>query len=181
MACKYDLRQMIADEAARQGVPPEIALAVAGVESGTCQWNPNGSVRTSSKGALGVMQLMPATAAALGVDPLDVNDNIRGGVRYLRQMFDQFGSWDLALAAYNAGPGAVAGGRIPSSTRGYVATILSNARAGSSAAAGGSVAAASSSSSPIGVDQAATSTTPAAAVIIGAGVLAATAAFILWW
>jgi soluble lytic murein transglycosylase-like protein len=50
---------------------------------------------------------MPGTAANLGVDPHDPAQNLEGGARYLRQMYDKFGSWRLALAAYNAGPGAV--------------------------------------------------------------------------
>ena len=67
-------------------------------------WNP-GAV--SLKGATGLAQLMPETAENLGVDIADPEDNLDGGARYLRMMYDKFGSWKLALAAYNAGPGAV--------------------------------------------------------------------------
>lgn len=81
----------------------------------------------SSKGALGVMQLMPGTAAALGVDPHDAAANIAGGAAYLARQIDRFGSVPLALAAYNAGPGAVLRwGGIPPyrETQGYVASVL---------------------------------------------------------
>lgn len=124
-SCKIDLRDVITQEAQRQGVDPNIALAVARKESGTCQWWPDGSTVVSSAGAIGVMQLMPKTAAALGVDPTDVNQNIRGGVSYLRQLFAKYGNWATALAAYNAGPGYIDSGKpLPAETRDYISTIL---------------------------------------------------------
>lgn len=106
-ACKVDLRDLITAEAQRQGVDPAIALSVAKTESGICQWRADGSVVLSSVGAIGVFQLMPATAAGLGVDPYDVNGNIQGGIAFLKQLFQKYGSWDQALAAYNWGPGKV--------------------------------------------------------------------------
>lgn len=81
----------------------------------------------SNKGARGVMQLMPATALELGVDASSMSGNIRGGALYLRRQIDRFGSVPLALAAYNAGPGAVLRyGGIPPyrETRDYVARIM---------------------------------------------------------
>lgn len=81
----------------------------------------------SSKGALGIMQLMPGTAAELGVDPSDREQNIRGGALYLKRQIDRFGSVPLGLAAYNAGPGAVMRyGGIPPyrETRAYVSAIM---------------------------------------------------------
>ncbi|MFG5382411.1 lytic transglycosylase domain-containing protein [Yoonia sp. R2-816] len=87
--------------ARRYGVPEDLFLRLVQQESG---WNPNAR---SHKGALGLAQLMPQTARALGVDPSDAAQNLDGGARYLRQQYDKFGNWRLALAAYNAGPGAV--------------------------------------------------------------------------
>ncbi|MCC7319765.1 MAG: lytic transglycosylase domain-containing protein [Rubellimicrobium sp.] len=106
--------------ALRHGVPEDLFLRLVQQESG---WN-SGAV--SPKGAIGLAQLMPETAAILGVDPADPEDNLDGGARYLRRQFDRFGTWPLALAAYNAGPEAVAqyGGIPPyAETQGYVAAI----------------------------------------------------------
>ena len=116
-------------EAQRLGVRPELALAVMGQESG----GKPGAV--SPKGALGLMQLMPATAKELGVDPRDPVQNVQGGLRYLKQQLDAFGGDEAkALAAYNAGPGAVRkhGGVPPyAETQQYVKKI--SAKAGPSA------------------------------------------------
>ncbi len=87
--------------ARRHGVPEDLFLRLVQQESG---WNPRAK---SHKGALGLAQLMPATARNLGVDPRDPHQNLEGGARYLRKQYDTFRSWRLALAAYNAGPGAV--------------------------------------------------------------------------
>ncbi|MFT6075164.1 MAG: soluble lytic murein transglycosylase-like protein [Yoonia sp.] len=87
--------------ATRHGVPVGLFLRLVEQESG---WN---ALAVSSKGALGLAQLMPGTARELGVDPLDAAKNLDGGAQYLRTQFDAFGTWQLALAAYNAGPGAV--------------------------------------------------------------------------
>jgi soluble lytic murein transglycosylase-like protein len=92
----------VAKAAARKhGVPEDLFLRLVQQESG---WNP-GAV--SVKGATGLAQLMPGTADLLGVDIDDPAANLEGGARYLRMMYDKFGTWKLALAAYNAGPAAV--------------------------------------------------------------------------
>ena len=83
------------------GVPEDLFLRLVQQESG---WNAGAR---SHKGATGLAQLMPATAAKLGVNPNDPVQNLEGGARYLRMMYNTFGDWRLALAAYNAGPGAV--------------------------------------------------------------------------
>ena len=82
----------------------------------------------SPKNAFGLTQLMPDTAAGLGVNRYDVEQNLRGGARYLRQQLDKFGRYHLALAAYNAGPGRVRNGRMPRivETQDYVLNILLN-------------------------------------------------------
>ena len=96
------LLDIVAAEAQKQGIDPAFALSIAQQESG------GRAGLTSSKGATGPMQLMPATAKDLGVDPTNPLDNIRGGVTYLGQMLKRYGGDKrLAAAAYNAGPGAV--------------------------------------------------------------------------
>lgn len=109
---------------AAHGISPSILAAVAKTESA---FDPTA---ISPAGAQGLMQFMPATAAEMGVDPLDPASAIDGAARYLAQNLRQFGSIDLALAAYNAGPGAVqTHGGIPpfAETQSYVPKVLSAA------------------------------------------------------
>ena len=99
---KYE--DAVVKEAQRLGVDPKLALHVLYKETGNLK---NPETARSKAGAIGVMQLMPKTAKGLGVDPMNPEENIRGGITYLKQMMDQFNDPTLALAAYNAGPGRV--------------------------------------------------------------------------
>ncbi|MEM9349315.1 MAG: lytic transglycosylase domain-containing protein [Pseudomonadota bacterium] len=112
----------IARRVARQnGIPEDLFLRLVQQESG---WNPKAR---SHKGAYGLAQLMPATARYLRVDPTDPQQNLEGGARYLAEQYRKFGSWRLALAAYNAGPHRVEqyGGVPPfKETQNYVRIIL---------------------------------------------------------
>lgn len=82
----------------------------------------------SPKNAFGLTQLMPDTAKGLGVNRYDIEQNLRGGAKYLRQQLDRFGQVHLALAAYNAGPGRVRNGMLPriAETQAYVDNVLLN-------------------------------------------------------
>jgi soluble lytic murein transglycosylase-like protein len=125
----YD--DIIREHAQRNSVRTDLVRAVVQVESGYNPW------ATSSKGAVGLMQLMPATIQQYGVkNPFNPIENIRAGVAYLRQLLDKYADNEvLALAAYNAGPGAVDrhGQAVPPyrETRDYVSKV--NKIAGDSA------------------------------------------------
>jgi hypothetical protein len=117
------IRNLIAAAAARYGIDSDFVASLANAESGLKP------AAVSPKGAAGLMQLMPRTAASLGVgNALDPADNVEGGTRYLRQLLDQYGGDPAkALAAYNAGPQRVKqyGGIPPySETRAYVARVI---------------------------------------------------------
>ncbi len=117
------IKQVIDREARERGLDPALVKALVHAESA---FNP---CARSPKGAIGLMQLMPATARSVGVlNPYEPLQNIRGGVTYLARLLERFeGNVPLSLAAYNAGPGAVAqhGGIPPyAETRSYVKKVL---------------------------------------------------------
>lgn len=120
LSSQYD--EMISESARKNGVDANLVKAVVKAESGFRH------DAVSPAGARGLMQLMPSTAAGLGVsDPLDPAQNIEAGTRYLKKQLDRFGSTELALAAYNAGPGnVIKHGGIPpfTETRNYVSKVM---------------------------------------------------------
>ena len=116
-----DYRQAAIDAARKYGIDPDMFVRLIQQES---SFRPN---VVSPKGAIGLGQLMPATAQELGVDPTDPMQNLEGAAKYFSQQLKRFGSPELALAAYNAGPTRVARlGRVPNiaETQNYVKTIL---------------------------------------------------------
>ena len=118
-----DYIELAKEKANKYGIPADLFLRLVKQESG---WRPE---VTSSAGAYGLAQLMPGTAKELGVDPRIPEQNLEGGAKYLSQQYSRFGSWPLALAAYNAGPGAVSkyNGIPPyKETRNYVKKIWGN-------------------------------------------------------
>jgi soluble lytic murein transglycosylase-like protein len=131
--------ELISQIASVAGVNPKLAVSVAKQESGL-----NPQAVNSSSGAIGMMQLMPGTAAALGVNPHDVTQNIQGGIHYLRQQLANFGDEAKALAAYNWGPqhvvqavqrwGANWLSHTPAETQHYVSSIMANAGLSASSA-----------------------------------------------
>lgn len=119
---EQSLKMRIVRTAINEGLDPSFALSVAKQESAFDK------DAKSYVGAIGLFQLMPQTAADLGVNPYYVDQNIKGGVKLLKSLKEQYGSSHLALAAYNAGPGAVNRyGGIPPyrETRHYVKNIMS--------------------------------------------------------
>jgi soluble lytic murein transglycosylase-like protein len=160
MPATINLQTLIYQQALSQGVPPAIALAVAQKESSTAQWTTSGNLVTGAAGEIGVFQLMPATAAGLGVDPADVNQNISGGISLLAQLYAKYGDWAKALSAYNSGS--------PTGSPSYASSVL---------AAAGSVptAAAAPASIDDSTDSGSVISTPMAVGLVLGGIALA------WW
>jgi soluble lytic murein transglycosylase-like protein len=130
-------RAAIRDASLRYSIPTSLLESVIAEESA------GSPTAVSHAGAQGLMQLMPSTADAMHVlCSFDPRDNVMGGARYLRRMVDRFGSWPLALAAYNAGPARVRSGRFPRETRVYVERVMRRWRPDANAALPGAAAAA---------------------------------------
>lgn len=116
------VKETIIKQSIEMNVDPALALSIAKKESGFRH-----ELR-SPHGAVGVFQLLPSTAKRLGYNPYYLSDNIKAGLTYYKMMYKMFGSTELALAAYNAGPGNVrrAGGKIPpyAETKRFVNVIM---------------------------------------------------------
>ncbi len=120
---KVTIKELIVKHSLEMGLDPAMALSIAKAESGFCH------EKRSKYGAIGVFQLMPSTAKRMGYNPYHVNDNIKGGIQYYKLMYKMFGTPELALAAYNAGPGNVKKYKgVPpfNETRKFVASIMSS-------------------------------------------------------
>ena len=117
------VKAAIVKHSIEMGVDPAITLSIAKVESGFRHET------RSSHGAVGVFQLMPSTARRMGLNPYSLNDNIKGGIKYYKSMYQMFGSIQLAVAAYNAGPAIVKRYKaVPPyrETKRFVSSIMSN-------------------------------------------------------
>ena len=95
------VKQAIIKQSNAMGVDPAIMLSLAKIESG---FNQNAK---GASGTVGVFQLMPSTAKNMGYNPYNLDENIKAGITYYKNMYNQFGSMELAVAAYNSGPMAV--------------------------------------------------------------------------
>lgn len=117
------IKNSIVKQSIELGVDPAMALSIAKVESGYKHTS------RSPYGAVGVFQLMPSTAKKMGLNPYHLHDNIRGGIMYYKMMYKMFGTPELALAAYNAGPAYIIKHKCaPTYTRGYVARTMAEYR-----------------------------------------------------
>ncbi len=119
-----DVKQNIIRQAKSMGVEPAIVLSIAKTESGFNQ------AARGAGGHIGVFQLSHATAKHMGLNPYNLDENIKGGISYYKNMYNRFGSMELAVAAYNVGPEAVRrnNNTIPSSTRPFVNRIMNDYR-----------------------------------------------------
>ncbi len=120
---KVTVKELIVKHSMEMGLDPALALSIAKAESGFSH------EKKSRYGAVGVFQLMPSTAKKMGYNPYHLQDNIKGGIAYYKKMYSMFGSTELALAAYNAGPGNVKKYKgIPpfTETRKFVSSIMNS-------------------------------------------------------
>ena len=119
-----DVKKNIIEQAKVMGVEPAIVLSIAKTESG---FNQNAR---SASGHIGVFQLSHSTAKNMGLDPYKLDDNVKGGIMYYKNMYDMFGSMELAVAAYNSGPVAIRHHKntVPKHSQKFVNKIMSDYR-----------------------------------------------------
>ena len=118
-----EVKQLIVQQSNEMGVDASVMLALAKAESGFNQQAKGAS------GTIGVFQLMPATAKGLGFDPYNLEDNIKCGITYYRNLYKIFGTPEKALAAYNSGPYAVKNCNcIPARSQAFVNRVISNSK-----------------------------------------------------
>ena len=117
-----EVKQNIIKQAKEMGVEPAIVLSIAKTESGFNQ------SAYGAGGHIGVFQFSHSTAKHLGLDPYKLDDNIKGGITYYKNMYDRFGSMELAVAAYNSGPEAVkrSGNTVPKHSQRFVTRIMTD-------------------------------------------------------
>ena len=116
-----EVKLAIRTQSVAMGVDPAIMLSIAKTESGFRQEARGG-------GAVGVFQILPSTARTMGFNPYNLDENIKAGITYYKNMYNMFGSMELAVAAYNTGPMAVkyANYRVPARAQGVVSRIMSD-------------------------------------------------------
>lgn len=120
-ATVQEIKQKIIDQSKLMGVDPAIMLSIAKTESGFRQ------EAIGASGTIGVFQLMPSTARGLGCDPYKLDENIKCGITYYRNMYKMFGSMEKAVAAYNSGSGTVKRCNcIPAHSQKFVNKIMSD-------------------------------------------------------
>ena len=121
-ATTEEIKQNIIKQSKEMGIEPAIMLSIAKTESG---------FRQDAKGAgghIGVFQLSGTTAKRMGLNPYDLDDNIKGGIIYYKNMYEKFGSMELAVAAYNVGPDAIVRHKntVPTYSKPFVNRIMNN-------------------------------------------------------
>lgn len=121
-ASTEDVKQNIIKQSKEMGVEPAIMLSIAKTESG---FNQNAK---SASGHIGVFQLSHSTAKRMGLNPYELNDNVKGGILYYKNMYKNFGSMELAVAAYNSGPDAIKrhNNTVPKHSQRFVSRIMSD-------------------------------------------------------
>lgn len=121
-ATTEEVKQNIIKQSKEMGVEPAIMLSIAKTESG---FNQNAK---SASGHIGVFQLSHSTAKRMGLNPYELDDNVKGGIMYYKNMYNSFGSMELAVAAYNSGPDAIKRHKntVPKHSERFVTRIMSD-------------------------------------------------------